>query len=98
MEAKVAGLISNSNIKNMKKITAQEARKLAGPTIEERIEDVYDAIKKAAENKKRKLILHDWANDGYGSTESYKALKKELESNGFEVDFHYDNMYVYVEW
>ena len=87
----------------MKKITAQEAKKLAGPTTEELIEDVYERIRVAANDKKRKLILHDWANEGYGCTKAYQALKKELESSGFKVDFYYSesqfvDMYVYVEW
>lgn len=86
------------------KITAKQARDLAGPTIEEMIDDVYARIKaKAAEKKDRSLILHDWAYEGYGNTEKYKALKKELEGAGFEVEFFYEerqfvNMYVIIEW
>lgn len=85
------------------KITADEARKIAGPTIEEEIDDVYVRIKSVAEQGERSIHLHDWANDGYGNTEKYKALKKELEESGFEVEFFYEerqfvDMYVIVKW
>lgn len=85
------------------KITAKRARDLAGPTIEEEIDAVYARIKTAAENKERCIKLHDWANEGYGNTEKYRALEKELTGSGFEVEFFYEerqlvNMYVIVKW
>jgi len=88
----------------MSKITAQEARKLAGPTVQERVDDVYPLIRSAAEKKKRSITLHDWwADQGYGGTEEYKQACKLLEADGFKVSFFYEerqfvNMYTVVEW
>lgn len=37
------------------KFTAKDARKLAGPTVEERVDSLLVAIQEAAKNKKRQL-------------------------------------------
>ena len=88
----------------MTKITAAEARKLAGPTVQERVDEVYPLIREAAEKGKRYINLHDWwANEGYSDTAEYKQAKMILEGDGFKVSFYYEerqfvSMYTVVEW
>lgn len=86
-------------------ITANEARGLAGPTVQERVDMLEDQIRKAAENKKRSIALHDdfWVNGGYSQTNDYKQAVKILEGLGFKVRFFYEerqfvDMYTIVEW
>ena len=86
-------------------ITAQEARDLAGPTVQERVEDVYLLIRKAAQAKKRSIQLHDnfWVHGGYKPTEEWKEAVKILEGKGFVVKFFYEerqfvDMYTIVSW
>jgi hypothetical protein len=86
------------------KITAAEARKLAGPTVQERVDEVYPKIREAAEKGKRSIALHEWwAHEGYSRTDEYKQACMILEGDGFKVDFFYEerqfvNMYTTVEW
>ena len=88
----------------MTKITAAEARKLAGPTVQERVDEVYPLIREAAEKGKRYINLHDWwANEGYRDTVEYKQACMILEGDGFKVSFYYEerqfvSMYTVVEW
>ena len=88
----------------MSKITAAEARRLAGPTVQERVDEVYPLIREAAEKGKRQIHLHDWwANEGYGGTVEYKLACKILEDDGYKVCFFYEerqfvDMYTIVEW
>ena len=88
----------------MTKITAQEARKLAGPTVQERVDEVYPLIREAAEKGKRSIALHDWwAHEGFGGTVEYKQACKILEGDGYKVRFFYEerqfvDMYTVVEW
>lgn len=88
-----------------KKITAKEARELAGPTVEEHVEAAFEEIRKAATEKKRRVALHGpfWTNGGYGRTNDYKEACKLLEKEGFEVEFYYEekqfvDMYTVVKW
>jgi hypothetical protein len=88
----------------MSKITAAEARKLAGPTVQERVDDVYPLIREAAEKGKRSIALHDWwANEGYNRTNEWKQACMILEGDGFKVEFFYEerqfvDMYTVVKW
>ena len=88
----------------MTKITAQEARNLAGPTAQERVNEVYPKIREAAEKGKRYVNLHDWwANAGYSKTNEYKQACMILEGDGYKVSFFYEerqfvDMYTVVEW
>ena len=88
----------------MTKITAAEARRLAGPTVQERVDDVYPLIREAAEAGKRSITLHDWwANEGYSKTFEYKQACMILEGDGFKVEFFYEerqfvDMYTVVKW
>ena len=88
----------------MNKITAHEARELAGPTVEERVAAVYPLIREAAEKKQRRVALHDWwAHEGYSKSKDYKQACMILEGDGYKVKFFYEerqfvNMYTLVEW
>ena len=86
-------------------ITANEARGLAGPTPQERVDMLDDVIRKAAAAKKRSIALHDpfWVNEGYSGTAEYHEACKILEKQGFAVKFFYEerqfvDMYTIVEW
>jgi len=86
-------------------ITANEARNLAGPTIDERVEDAGKVIEEAAKAKKRKVALHDpfWVNGGYSKSDDWKQGVAKLEKLGFKVSFYYEerqfvDMYTIVEW
>jgi hypothetical protein len=88
----------------MSRITAQEARELAGPSVQERINGAYQQIREAAEKQLRKVCLHDWwAQEGYRGSKDYKQACMILESDGFKVSFFYEerqfvDMYTVVEW
>jgi hypothetical protein len=89
----------------MTKITAAEARRLAGPTVQERVNAVYPLIRKAAEKGKRTLVLTEsfWVDEGYNPTVQYKEAVKLLENDGFTVKFFYEerqfvDMYTIVSW
>lgn len=88
----------------MSRITAQEARKLAGPTVQERVDDVYPLIREAAEKGQRHIALHDWwASEGYSRTNDWKQACMILEGDGFKVEFFYEerqfvDMYTVVKW
>lgn len=93
-------------------LTAAEARKLAGPTVDEMIERLLITIKRLAKEKKRqcntgvnhKDDLELWVNSGYGPTEEWKEAKKKLEGLGYNVSFYYSdgcqfvNMYTIIKW
>lgn len=89
----------------MTKITAEEARKLSGPTTQDHVATVYRLIRKAAEKKERSVKLYDdfWVYEGYKGTTSYKEACKILEGDGYKVRFFYEerqfvDMYTIVEW
>ena len=93
-------------------ITAAQARELAGPTLQEKVEALNEAIKAAATLKKRQLRTgwdYDahpelWIQGGYSSTEEWKQAKKMLEDLGYKVSFYYReasiavDMYTIIEW
>jgi hypothetical protein len=87
-------------------ITAQEARTLAGPTVQERVDELEPLIKQAALEKKRHINLHDtfWVHEGYSSTKEYQQAVMLLEGMGYKVSFYYKehsiavDMYTVVEW
>ena len=87
-------------------ITAQEARTLAGPTPQERVDDLEPLIKQAALEKKRSINLHDhfWVYEAYSGSTEFKQAKLILEKMGYKVNFYYKehsiavDMYTVVEW
>lgn len=94
------------------KFTAEEARKLAGKTVEEKVDSLLVAIKDAATNKKRKLRTsweyeedNDlWVNGGYNKTKEWIEACKILEALGYKVSFYYNegsiavDMYTLISW
>lgn len=93
------------------RLTAAEARQIAGPTVEERVDMALDRVRAAAEKKLRSVSLTDdfWVNGGYGSdretalAKQYDAAVKQLTALGYKVRFFYEerqfvNMYTIVEW
>jgi hypothetical protein len=94
-----------------KRLSAAEAREIAGPTVDERVDSALEIICAAAEKKLRCVNLTDafWVNGGYGHDrkglmeQQYDQAKKALESLGYKVWFFYEerqfvNMYTVVEW
>lgn len=89
----------------MSKITAAEARALAGPTVEELVAEVYPLIRKAAEEKKRSLALTSdfWCQGGYWEKPDWLTACDLLRADGYEVKFFYEerqfvDMYTVVTW
>lgn len=87
------------------KITAEEARKLAGPTVQEFVDEVYPMIREAATMKNREVKLQGdfWVYGGYKGTKEWLEAKSILEKDGFTVKFFYEerqfvDMYTIVKW
>lgn len=87
------------------RLTAAEARKLAGPTVTERVDEVLELVRKTAGAKGRTLSLHDdfWVHEGYSQSDKWKEAVKQLEDLGYKVTFFYEerqfvDMYTIVEW
>jgi hypothetical protein len=87
-------------------ITATEARTLAGPSPQERVDMLEIDIKQAALERKRSINLHDdfWVREGYSGSKDYKQAVMLLEGLGYKVSFYYKehsiavDMYTIVEW
>lgn len=99
----------SENKKN--RLTAQQAKELAGETVEEKVDKLLIAVEKAAKAKKRKLRTgwdyqpdkDLWIDGGYSTTKEWKEAKKILEDLGYEVTFYYNecqfvDMYTLIEW
>jgi hypothetical protein len=93
------------------KFTANEARKLAGKTVEEKVDDLLVAIKERARKKLRELRTgYDyqadkdlWIDDGYKHTKEWNEAKTILEDLGYVVSFYYYegqfvDMYTLIKW
>ncbi len=93
-------------------ITATEARRFSGETVEEKVEKLYPVIEKfTKENKRRLRIGLDYKDDedlwiigGYTESEDWKKAKQILEGYGYKVSFHVNKcgqlfaMYTFIEW
>ncbi len=81
-------------------ITATEARTLAGPTPQERVDMLETEIKKAALERKRHIDLHDefWTREAYSGTTEYKQAKMILEGLGYKVEFYYKEHSIAVDY
>lgn len=93
-------------------LTAADARKLAGPTVQEKVESLLESVKAQAEKGHRLLKTgwtHKededlWVHGGYSPTEEWKKAKAILEDLGYKVTFYYDeggqfvDMYTLIEW
>lgn len=96
----------------MTRFTAAEARELAGPTLDEKVDCLLESIKEAAQNEKRVLrtgwdyTKHKdlWIDGGYNQTEEWKKACDILQRLGFEVQFYYNDgsmavdMYTVIKW
>lgn len=89
----------------MTRITAQEARELAGPSPQDQVDWVYPHIRKAAGERKREIRLYDrfWTQGGYSSDPEWAAACDILRQDGFTVEFRYEerqfvDMYTRVSW
>lgn len=89
----------------MNKFTAEDARKLAGPSVDDHVEEALKVIKEQAEKKQHTATLHSdfWTRGGYSRTEGWKLACKKLTDLGFDVEFFYEerqfvNMYTLVKW
>lgn len=92
-------------------ITAQTARQLAGPTVEEKVEALGRRIHELAKEGRRQLRCgydYDqdqelWINGGYTKTEQWLSAVNILKNHGFEVEFYYNegqfvDMYTRITW
>lgn len=89
----------------MTRITAQEARELAGPSPQDHADLVYPLIRKAATERKREIRLTTqfWTQGGYIDDPMWKEACDILRRDGFRVEFHYEerqfvDMYTRVSW
>jgi len=89
----------------MTQITAAEARRLAGPSVTDRVDEVFNLIRERATAGAHFLNLKDdfWTRDGYSKTADYQEAVKQLTAAGFTVKFFYEehqfvDMYTVVEW
>jgi len=95
----------------MARLTAKEARELAGPTLDEKIDSLLAAIGTAAANEKRQLRTgweykeHPelWINGGYSRTSEYRRAEEILKKLGYDVSFYYNegqfvDMYTIIKW
>lgn len=72
----------------MDKITAQEARILAGPTAQDKVNEVYPLIRAAATEHKHSVNLTDnfWVHGGYSESDTWKQLRRFLKPMGLKFD------------
>lgn len=71
----------------MARITAAEARALAGPTIDERVDDACERIEGAARARRRSIKLQGnwWGAEGADNSSAYIAASGALIALGFAV-------------
>jgi hypothetical protein len=95
----------------MTRLTAAQAKQLAGPTVTEKVDAILVAIKAAADNRKRELRTgweykddNDlWVSGGYGPTADWKEAQRQLQELGYTVEFYYKetqfvDMYTIIKW
>ncbi len=91
------------------RLTAAEARNLAGPTFDETVNAMVDGalayIRQVAEKKGREVHLNapEWVHGGYSQSKEWKAATAELQRLGYTVELFYEerqfvNMYTVVKW
>ena len=93
------------------RFTAEEARKLSGKTLDEKVDGLLAAIAEAAKQHKRQLRTgwdygadeELWIRGGYNKTEDWMAARKILVDLGYTVEFYYEesqfvDMYTLIKW
>ena len=91
--------------------TANDAKRDAGPTLDEKIDAILDAIKLAANDRKRELktgwqYKEDkslWIDGGYSTSPDWLEATKVLTDLGYDVSFYYQehqfvDMYTLIKW
>lgn len=94
-----------------KRLTAAEARAMAGPTLDEKVDSILAKIAEFARSQKRRLRCgwdYDcdkdlWINGGYSKSPDWIAANKILTDLGYKVTFYYSesqfvDMYTLIEW
>lgn len=97
--------------KSAKRLTAAEARAIAGATLDEKVDAILTRIAEFAQDKKRQLKCgwdydYDkdlWINGGYSKSKDWIAAHKILTDLGYKVSFYYSesqfvDMYTLIEW
>lgn len=93
-------------------ITAEEARSIAGPNLQDKIDSIGESIRKRAQGGHRSLRAgYDhaadsdlWIHGGYGNTKEWNKAQEALEDLGYTVEFVYKNasfavdMYTLIKW
>ena len=86
-------------------INAQEARQIAGPTIEEMCEFFDPHIRKAAAKKERTVTVYhgQLENEAYGGTAVWEKFVKAMAKHGFVADLYYSegqfvDMRITIKW
>lgn len=93
-------------------ITAKEAKSLAGPNLQDKIDSLGESIRKRAQEGHRSLRCgydHSadsdlWIHGGYGDTDEWNRAQEALENLGYNVEFFYKNasfavdMYTLIKW
>lgn len=90
----------------MARLTAAEARKLAGPSAQDYVDAALALIEASAKAKCRSICLHGkfWVDEGYSKTPLYREACAELTRLGYDVSFYYHDgsiavdMYTVVKW
>lgn len=87
-------------------ITAQEAREISGPSIEELCEFFEPAIRSAADSGERKVFVYHGTleNDAYSCTKRWQDFVAMMRDQyGYTVSLHYEvrqfvDMRIKIEW
>lgn len=87
-------------------ITAEQARQLAGPTIEEYVERLGPYIERVASTGNHQLRVGIDSNQDIGFWQkganqhaNWLEAKRLLEQLGYQVSFKYDHVhYTLIEW
>ena len=85
---------------DMTKITASQARQIAGPDIEDHVNDAYQAIRKAAESGSFEVVLDDefWGPTNWSSESgAWNSAASALNDAGFKVGHKRDSGTV-IKW
>jgi hypothetical protein len=94
-----------------KRLTAAQAREIAGTTVSEKVDALLERIHDFAERKKRSIkIGRDdcpdtdfWVQGAYKDNDDFHQAKRELEALGYSVNFWYEekqfvDMFLEISW
>jgi hypothetical protein len=94
-----------------KRLTAAQAREIAGPTVSEKVDALLEKIREFAEQKKRSIKIgrdncpdtNFWVQGAYKDHDDYHQAKRELEALGYKVEFYYEekqfvDIFLEISW